>query len=277
MKNYIYTLLIAFFAIALIGCTKDEGTEPGTDGTPKVTVYQYAAPSGYNADQTVNLRVVPNGKVDQIYVYAELKTAKDEYLKTNSEASYAQKVIEKGTKYEAKDQDVIIENLPGKYAISVVAVSGNTNSMVESIFNGIVWVAAGKATIVKETLTGSLTGDVALERQESANIFRVKDLYNQLNSSLPAKGWYVKFTFNDAKKLADFSSTGGKYVWCGYTTSEGVYHGIWDPVNYGTYCKVANGTNIYQVQLLRLNTTTGGLSTAAITFTMGSAVWYTAK
>ncbi len=277
MKRYIFAMLVAISAIALSSCKEDEGVEPGSDKAPVATLYQIAAPATYNKDQTVNLRIVPNNKVSEIYVYYELKTAKESYIKANSESKYIEKVVQSGTKYDAQERDVIIENLAGTYAISVVATSGSAYRMFESVFEGILWVDGGKANITAETIATGLTGEVKLERQEKRNIFRVLDLYNQLNPTLPKKGWYVKFTFDDTKKLTGFTTDGGTFIWCGAVDADGTWFGYWDPVKYGSYCKLANGPDgslMYQIQCLILNNTTGSLYPGGqITFKMTNAIW----
>lgn len=44
MKKYIKSLLmLVLAAMALTGCREEVGTDPGNDGTPIATVYQYAS------------------------------------------------------------------------------------------------------------------------------------------------------------------------------------------------------------------------------------------
>lgn len=72
-------------AIALAACSDDEGTDPGHDSAPAVTIYSYTPGSGYNADEDVKIRIAPNSKVKDIYYLSELTTAKQEYVAENGE------------------------------------------------------------------------------------------------------------------------------------------------------------------------------------------------
>ena len=74
LKKYLYAALAVVSAIALAACSDDEGTDPGHDSAPVVTIYEYAAPEDYDADITENIRIVPNDKVSKMFVYTELQT-----------------------------------------------------------------------------------------------------------------------------------------------------------------------------------------------------------
>lgn len=44
LKKYLYVLVAVAGAVTLAACSADEGTEPGSDGSPVVTIYSYTAP-----------------------------------------------------------------------------------------------------------------------------------------------------------------------------------------------------------------------------------------
>ena len=67
LKKYLYAALAVVSAIALAACSDDEGTDPGHDSAPAVTIYSYTPGSGYNADEDVKIRIAPNSKVKDIY------------------------------------------------------------------------------------------------------------------------------------------------------------------------------------------------------------------
>lgn len=121
MKKYLKLAFIAVMAVALYGCKESEGTDAGSDSTPVVTIYNNDVPAGYSTDNTVSLRLCPNNKVQKMYVYTELKDDKDAYVTSNGEAAYMTRVVENGTEYEGKDLDVVITDLAGLYATTVVA------------------------------------------------------------------------------------------------------------------------------------------------------------
>ena len=148
MKKYLKLAFIAVMAVALYGCKESEGTDAGSDSTPVVTIYNNDVPAGYSTDNTVSLRLCPNNKVQKMYVYTELKDDKDAYVTSNGEAAYMTRVVENGTEYEGKDLDVVITDLAGLYATTVVAEDAGGNRMAyENIFKGVIWVDAGRAYI----------------------------------------------------------------------------------------------------------------------------------
>lgn len=58
MKKYINALgMILLAIVAMTSCKEEEGTTPGTDGAPAITLYEYAveAPE-YNPDNDVTIR-----------------------------------------------------------------------------------------------------------------------------------------------------------------------------------------------------------------------------
>lgn len=141
LKKYLYAALAVVSAIALAACSDDEGTDPGHDSAPAVTIYSYTPGSGYNADEDVKIRIAPNSKVKDIYYLSELTTAKQEYVAENGENAYADYVVENGTKIESEDDadpEVTLTGLLGNYTITVVGLAGNGKKAVGSTtFQGL--------------------------------------------------------------------------------------------------------------------------------------------
>ena len=170
LKKYLYAALAVVSAIALAACSDDEGTDPGHDSAPVVTIYEYAAPEDYDADITENIRIVPNDKVSKMFVYTELQTDKEAYVAEKGEAAYMDRVVSEGTEYAGEIQEVVISDLTGTYATTVVAVASNgARRAYENIFKGVTWVEGGTA-FVQENVAG-LSGTVTVQRQSDANIF----------------------------------------------------------------------------------------------------------
>lgn len=148
LKKYLYAALAVVSAIALAACSDDEGTDPGHDSAPVVTIYEYAAPEDYDADITENIRIVPNDKVSKMFVYTELQTDKEAYVAEKGEAAYMDRVVSEGTEYAGEIQEVVISDLTGTYATTVVAVASNgARRAYENIFKGVTWVEGGTAFV----------------------------------------------------------------------------------------------------------------------------------
>ena len=140
MKKYLYLLFAAFVASTMVACTEEVGTVPGNDPNAVATIYQMPAPAECDPDMTCKIRVAPNSTTKKMWVLAELEADKDAYVASKGEAAYAKYVTENGTSYEVADQDILLENLAGKYAITVVVAdaAGNLKQYVHK-YEGILW------------------------------------------------------------------------------------------------------------------------------------------
>ena len=126
LKKYFYSVLAVAGLATLAGCSADEGTDPGSDSAPAVTLYTYTPSSEYNADEDIMIRIAPNNRVAEIYYKSELTTAVQEYIAANGESAYADQVVASGTKLEGgTTQDVVLTQLLGNYTITVVGVASN--------------------------------------------------------------------------------------------------------------------------------------------------------
>lgn len=145
MKKYIlYTLWAAISVLALAACSDDEGTDPGTDGAPVVTIYKYSPVAPYNSDEDITLRFATNGKVRELYYFAEKKADKDAFIATNGEQAYADRVVSEGSKAadlgENPDFETTLTGMQGLYAITAVAVGhNNARRAYEAEFLGLQW------------------------------------------------------------------------------------------------------------------------------------------
>ncbi|MBR6759277.1 MAG: hypothetical protein IKM03_02720 [Alistipes sp.] len=273
MKKLLYSLLIAFGAIALVACSDDEGTNPGNDGTPVVTIYQYAAPEGTNPDQTTAVRIVANDAVKEMYMLAQLKAEKDAYIEQNGLNAYCAYVCENGEAVTEENMDQVIENLMGLYAITVVATD-NSGKMYayEVTYKGLLWIPAGKTTIAQSFVhdgVAYLSGKVAVERQDDANVFRVVDLFHQLApESCPAYGAnsVLTFEFDADRNYVSFTTSQAPFVLCGFADGGKLMHGYWNPGSYAGYCYVEpyedeDGGMWASTSMLKLDNNAGSLYT----------------
>ena len=151
-------------AVALTACSEEQGTEPGSDANPAVTIFQYAPGDGYNADNDIKLRICANNQTAEAYYLTELTADKEENLSTMGEAGYMNYVVENGTKVTGiegeSDADVILTGLIGDYTITVVAVNGSRKTASEVTFYGVQWDSLGQGTLTCNVLGGTATCEI---------------------------------------------------------------------------------------------------------------------
>lgn len=200
MKKYTYIWTLLLLAVlSFTACSEEEGTNPGNDSKPAVTLYTYEPGSNYNADNDVKVRIATNSKTAEAYYLAEPKADQEKNLQSMGEAGYEDYVIQKGKKVESLSPDsaadVIITNLTGAYTITAVAINGNDKAMATASFTGLAWedVAEGTYEFGTETVTGKGTpankvigkNSVSTTLQictTDATLYRFKDLYGEGNS-----------------------------------------------------------------------------------------------
>ncbi len=184
MKKIFYALLALLAAAAVVGCEEaDNGA--ATDTAPAVTIYNLALPEGYDADVTCSVRICPNALTEAMYVLTELLTDKEAYVAENGEEAYAAKVVDEGDAYEGETQELVLGNLAGKYAVTVVAVRGNVRTIGEYVFNGIAWAPYAKGLYASYCFPGifSQGGYKAWEQVlehatvDGRELYRLKNMY----------------------------------------------------------------------------------------------------
>lgn len=208
LKKYFYSVLAVAGFATLAACSADEGTDPGSDSAPAVTLYTYAPGSGYNADEDLMIRIAPNNKVADIYYKSELTSAVQEYIAANGMDAYAEQVVASGTKLEGNTtQDIILTGLLGNYTITAVGVAGNGKKTVASTtFQGLTWTSIVSGTITYGTLgqMGLKPAAAILEKCDvDETLYRVKNMYGEGN--------HLKFTALD---LGSTASDGSTFKYC---------------------------------------------------------------
>ncbi|MCI7139646.1 hypothetical protein [Alistipes sp.] len=222
LKKYFYSVLAVAGVVALTACSADEGTDPGSDSAPAVTLYTYAPGSEYNADEDVMIRIAPNNKVAEIYYKSELTTAVQEYIAANGENAYADQVVASGTKLEGgSTQDFVLTGLLGNYTITAVGVAENGRKAVASTtFQGLTWTPITAGTITYGTLgqLGLTPAPAELQKCDvDETLYRVKDMYG--------KDCHLKFTVLD---LGGTDSDGSTFKFCRVANQN-------TGLNYGSY------------------------------------------
>lgn len=187
MKKYVYICgLLLMTVLSLTACSEDEGTEPGNDSRPAVTLYTYTPGDDYNADNDVKVRIATNSKTSEAYYLAEPKADQEKNLQSMGEAAYEDYVIQKGKKVDNISADVatdvIITDLVGEYAITVVAVNGNDKSMATISFRGLAWNDVVSGTYEFSEKAAEVTGKASTTTTlqvctTDETLYRFKDLF----------------------------------------------------------------------------------------------------
>lgn len=146
MRKYIERLFLLFLpVIAFTACTEDEGTEPGGDGNPALTVYSYKTVAPNDPDIDATYRVATNNKTDKLYYLSEAASSASS---AESDDAIAQRVVSQGTEVALGTDtisgghvaNVVVKNMVGDYNVYFVAASGNTLSLAKKTFTGLEWV-----------------------------------------------------------------------------------------------------------------------------------------
>ena len=185
MRKYINKLFAVVLATATItSCTVEEGTVPGNDKDPNVVVYSYTAKKPYNEDNDVLLRLAFNSKVEEAYYLAEKATEKESKVASMGEEGYMDYVVSNGTKVAdvTTEADLAITDLYGKYAITVVAVSGAKKASAVAEFTGLEWADVINGTYyfgVKPDVTGESRATTLQVCTTDNTLYRFKDVFGK--------------------------------------------------------------------------------------------------
>lgn len=224
MKEYVYRLFMVLFTIcSIISCSDDEGTNPGNDSAPVITVYQYKPTKPYNAENDIQLRFAFNNKTTEAYYLTEKTTDKDSHVSSMGKDGYMDYVVSKGIKLgdlsESLSADVMLTDLYGEYTITTVAVGKSARTSIETVFIGLDWadVATGTYKFCKPKVTGVASSPTTLQVcKTNSELYRFKDVYG--------KGYHLKINLIKYKG----SDTHGEYQFFRIPATE-------TPITYGTY------------------------------------------
>ena len=134
-----------------IACKEEEGTYPGNDTEPAVSVFQLKAEGeGENPDCDAKIRIATNNQVTDVYYMVEKEETKAANLEKMGETGYMDYVIEKGQKVDnisaSQASDVLIKEAYGKNMITIVGVGKGKKVANEIPFFGIKWNPIGIGT-----------------------------------------------------------------------------------------------------------------------------------
>ena len=227
MKSTIYKLMMMLSVALFMACSEDEGTDVGSDSTPKVTIYQYTVESPYNVDNDTRLRFAVNNKATSLYYLVEETAEQEAHVESLGENGYNDYIVQNGTKVEFADgeqtADVVVTGLKGYYTITAVAVNGNTKTSASTTFVGIDWTLVKTVEAQMNIFTGE-TIETELQYAPILDRYRVVDPWGTgvsivfawdggrnvvFDRSSIATGWmhpnYDEVTFNP--------SSGSSYYW----------------------------------------------------------------
>ncbi|MBD5267458.1 MAG: hypothetical protein HDS41_04635 [Bacteroides sp.] len=200
--------LFAGMAMVMTSCSADEGTEPGSDSKPVVTLYTYEPSSEYNADNDVMVRFATNNKVEEIYYIAEKDADVKAAIEADGEEAYIQHVISAGTKIAPGEDgytDVVLTDIYGSYTISAVGVKGNKHHRSTIAFLGLEWEHVVNGTYYFDKFANVTGMEENLTELQicttDETLYRFKDVYGE--------GWSLKINL-----LPDYTGkdTDGTYT-----------------------------------------------------------------
>lgn len=182
MKNLKYLLLV-LPVILLSACSADEGTEPGSNPDPTVTLFHYTPDSdkGLNPDNDVTVRFATNSATKAVYYMVDLEKDMNTFINDNGIDAYMQKIIAEGEKIEVNGADNVdkdITGIKGECVVVAVATNGATHSISSFSFVGLDWVTLASGYF-QYGIQALPTGNYC-ELQKCMNVensYRIKDAF----------------------------------------------------------------------------------------------------
>lgn len=199
MKKVIYSLPFAAL-LMLTACEAEEGTFPGTDKNPAVTVYTYT-PEGeqYNPDNDIRIMFATNSatkefvylldKAEDVDAFFEAIAPTDKETKlrdpqkeAEAEEKYVDKVLAEGKKVTvngAENINIVETDLYGEYIISAVAIGNHYRKSLS--FTGLDWndIVQGNF-MLNQTFIPSKGRLCTLQVCKQNNqLYRVKDAFGE--------------------------------------------------------------------------------------------------
>ena len=177
-KNIFMAFLGLAAAFCMTSCSEEDGTNPGNDSKPVVTIYKYDSSNSfdagddYDADVDCCLRLAANSVSEAVYYIAEPTETYNANLAELGLEGYKNYVVSDGTKVEdlkgAGEYDLVLKNLKGAYTIAVVAVKGSTKTLSTTTFEGSNW-----ETVAVGTYYFSVLGNLGLGNAEGVQLQRL--------------------------------------------------------------------------------------------------------
>lgn len=186
MKTLKYILMLAAVPM-LWACSADEGSEPGSDPNPVVTVYCYEPKTpDLNPDNDAIIRFVTNSKTTSVkYLVLPTEDA-TAAIKNGGEKALLDKVEAEGVKIDDLGADsyadVTIKDLHGDYTIAAVANGSSLGNLVK--FFGLDWEFVKDGVFVYGAVGSKYAPvkqvEVSLEVcTTDENLYHIKDAFGE--------------------------------------------------------------------------------------------------
>ena len=184
MKKYIYAIAVLPL-LSLWSCSADEGTEPGHDSKPAVTVYTYTpSDPNLNPDNDVAVRFATNSATSDVYYLYQPTTEVKAAIKNNGESAFIDNVIANGEKISvngASNVDINLTGLRGENTICAVAVGNNNKRLATATFTGLDWEQVKLGVFhINQAFIGVKETECALEIcKTDDSLYRLKDVFGE--------------------------------------------------------------------------------------------------
>ncbi len=192
MNRNVFLGITTFAAAALmVSCEAIEGTMPGNDAEPVVTIYQYSVSLPHNPDNDCSIRFAANAPTEEAYYLVEPTSDKESRVNSVGEDGYADYVVANGVKLAeikgASSADVLLTDLMGPYTITAVAVGNGKKHASEASFTGLQWEDVTTGTYYFEAIPNlglSERGTTLQVCTSDDTLYRFKDVF--------AEGYHLK-------------------------------------------------------------------------------------
>lgn len=183
MKFLKYMTILAA-APMMWACSADEGSEPGTDPNPAVTVYTYEPKAeGTNPDNDVDVRFVTNNKVTSLKYLVAPSAEIEATINNGGENALRAKVESEGTainNIEGNYADVTLTGLFGEYTIAAVANGSTLGNLMT--FTGLEWEKKKEGVFVLGETGAPIAGIEEVEASLEVcttddTLYRIKDVF----------------------------------------------------------------------------------------------------
>ena len=182
---YLYGTILAAAALT-VSCAADEGTTPGNDANPVVSIFSHEPELPYNSDNDVAIRFAANQQTESAYYLVESTDEMNARMASMGEAGYMDYVVSNGIKLSLDKNnvaDALLTDLMGSNTISAVGVNAGKKYLSQTEFVGMIWETIAEGTYYFSIL-GSRLGLEPRQTvlQKSSNVegvYRFKDLFQE--------------------------------------------------------------------------------------------------
>ena len=186
--KYSFGIFALLLAAGFTSCTAEQGTEPGNDAYPKITIFQYGVSAPYNEDNDTSLRFAANTQTEAAYYLVEKSVDFEARLASVGEEGVADYIVSNGTPLAGikgnSTDDLVLTDMYGLHTIAVVAVGNGMKTLSTTTFNGLDWEDFVSGTYY---FYAALSSRLGIESAETVlqkcttdeTLYRFKDLFGE--------------------------------------------------------------------------------------------------